>query len=1315
VPRVKHRAAMKTILHLLVLNFLLAATALAQSTTWRAADNPHVVNGTYTVPAGQTLILEPGVVVQIKAGSTLQVEGQLTGQGTATNRITITGAVNYSSKLIIAGSSNLAFTDIQTQTVPESNGVLLFADCRFSGNGSIFNGQVLQPSGTRASYVQLDRCAFIGDGTYWSASLYVSYCTVVVRNTSFSNASYMSVSPGYLFLDNVTSDNSTQFGLNIGSDSDLYVNNVRVSNATYAGLVLSGDTRNGTNVLLGPNVTLQGNEYPIHLTIAGLYPESNVPATGNRNNAIHASDVAGANGLWPKFAIPYYVDGSPLTIGGPLWISPGVTVKMAPYSYFNDVAFAEGMRAFGTKEQPIIFQRADPSQPWYDLHADRTYGGRLRHTIVEGSSDGVNGGDWRLENCIFRNNAIGTSGGAIVSGSQYLNNGTGHVTLGTHNSPENPNSFEGNGLGVNYSSDARNVWWGSPSGPTTPRNPGGTGDRIENQQTQFQPFLTARPDYSDAPPEVRLLRPAFEQVPGSKVTLRWESTDDVGIVSHKVLFSAVGNYTGSFVEIATLPGNQRTYEWTVPTIGFQNAGDDAYIKVVAIDTTGKSSFDEWEIIVPTNNIQGTVTFNVTAGQTFESGEILETPFTASIEPYMTQTQAHIEVVGVPTRRMYGRGMPFVSTDTARYVVAYGDTTNHQKYWYSPFFKIRPKSLLGDAPPTVSLTSPQAGQSYAPGAVIPIVWTASDDEGLRGFDIVSSSDRGRTWSPIVRNLPADVRSYNWQTAPGTGYTNVRVMVIARDWRFQTSSDGANRAFATNSGAIEPAVSSIAVNPSKIASEESAIGTVTIAQPAPPGGTLVTISHNGQVFLNVPANVTIPAGGTTATFPISTTNVTVSGTFQISATSGGVTLSTELTVTLRLTGLDLPETVQGGSVVNGSVTLSGPAPSGGAVVHLVSTDPNVAQVPSSVTVPEGKQAATFATTTKSVSAQQSITVTGNYDGTAKQISLVVSPAGAVSPTPTISPSPTPTIAPSPTPSATASPIPTTPPPISPSPTAAATATPTATATAVPSATVSPTPPAVLAAQPLNIATRGRVGSGDDAMIGGFIVTGNAPKKVIVRAIGPSLQGSLTGALTDTVLQLRAADGSLIRQNDNWQDDASQAGEVQANGVAPIHSLESAVVETLAPGNYTAIVNGKNGASGIGVVEIYDLSQAGASKLANISTRAIVGADSNVMIGGFILGNGSSSTRMLIRALGPSLAASGITNALSDPTLDLRNANGALLVANDNWKDQQQAAIAQTGIAPNDSSEAAILTDLAPGAYTAVVSGKGIAAGVALIEGL
>jgi hypothetical protein len=228
-----------------------AKIAAAQTTTWTAATNPHVINGTYTVSADQTLVLEAGVVVQIQANSTLQINGHLVGNGTAAKHITITGATNYNSALDVTGTSTLQFTDVKAKTVPDTNGLLLFSDCTFSGNGTVFNGQVLQMEGTHAPYLQFDRCTFQGDGTNQSASLYVAYCTVVLHDTSFVSGAYCDVYPAYLYLNNVTSDHSSNMGLALGADSDLFLNNITVTNATHAGLMLAGDTRNGNNVPSG--------------------------------------------------------------------------------------------------------------------------------------------------------------------------------------------------------------------------------------------------------------------------------------------------------------------------------------------------------------------------------------------------------------------------------------------------------------------------------------------------------------------------------------------------------------------------------------------------------------------------------------------------------------------------------------------------------------------------------------------------------------------------------------------------------------------------------------------------------------------------------------------------------------------------------------------------------------------------------------------------------------------------------------------------------------------------------------------------------
>ncbi|HKP04681.1 MAG TPA: hypothetical protein VJU77_15115 [Chthoniobacterales bacterium] len=247
--------------------------------------------------------------------------------------------------------------------------------------------------------------------------------------------------------------------------------------------------------------------------------------------------------------------------------------------------------------------------------------------------------------------------------------------------------------------------------------------------------------------------------------------------------------------------------------------------------------------------------------------------------------------------------------------------------------------------------------------------------------------------------------------------------------------------------------------------------------------------------------------------------------------------------------------------------------------------------------------------------------------------------------------------------------------------------------------------------NMSTRVQVGTGNNVAISGLIISGNTAKQVVVRGLGPSLAAAgVQGGLSDPVLDLYDSAGNLLVNNNNWRESQEQA-LLNAN-LAPTNDLESAILSNLAPGAYTAVLRGLGNATGIGLVEVYDLEESAASKLGNLSTRGLVGAGQNVMIGGAIV-TGPDTARVLFRALGPSLAGAGIQNAISDPQMNLFDANGAVIFSNNNWKDSQRAAIAGTGLAPTNDLESAILADLAPGNYTAVVSGVGGTSGIALVE--
>jgi hypothetical protein len=250
--------------------------------------------------------------------------------------------------------------------------------------------------------------------------------------------------------------------------------------------------------------------------------------------------------------------------------------------------------------------------------------------------------------------------------------------------------------------------------------------------------------------------------------------------------------------------------------------------------------------------------------------------------------------------------------------------------------------------------------------------------------------------------------------------------------------------------------------------------------------------------------------------------------------------------------------------------------------------------------------------------------------------------------------------------------------------------------------PPPPTKLA----NISTRALVGTGANVLIGGFIVTGTESKPVIIRGIGPSLP--LPGKMLDPTLELHDASGAMIGFNDNWGQSADSAAIAQS-GVAPADANESAILMTLAPGSYTVVLAGTNQTTGTAVVEVYDLDTAVDSNLANISTRASVQTGDSVLIGGLIV-VGTSATDVIVRAIGPSL---NMPNAMADPTLELRDASGALLGSNDNWRSTQETAIINTGVAPTRDAEAAIVASFPPGSYTAIVRGANGTAGVAVVE--
>ncbi len=265
--------------------------------------------------------------------------------------------------------------------------------------------------------------------------------------------------------------------------------------------------------------------------------------------------------------------------------------------------------------------------------------------------------------------------------------------------------------------------------------------------------------------------------------------------------------------------------------------------------------------------------------------------------------------------------------------------------------------------------------------------------------------------------------------------------------------------------------------------------------------------------------------------------------------------------------------------------------------------------------------------------------------------------------------------------------------------------------------------------NLSTRAFVQTGDNVMIGGFIIQGTQTKKVILRAIGPELsQYGVPNAMADPRLEVSNAHGTVVGANNNWQTTiigglitSDQVQEIRNSGHAPGDSNESAIILDLPPGNYTAIVRGVNNTTGVALVEAYDLNPSPQSNLGNISTRSLVETGNDVMIGGFIV-QGAQPKNVIIRAIGPELSQYGVPNPLANPTLELHNGNGALIASNNDWQNtiiggiitgNQVQAIQNSGHAPMDPNESAIIANLPPGNYTAIVRGVNNTTGVALVE--
>ncbi len=778
----------------------LAIPQPGETAVWTAADSPHVVCQDLLVPEGARVEVEGGAVVEITAGARLRAEGEFVTLGTSANPVVILGSTSVADGLDIGdtGRAELAFTELGVSMFVGGEHASAWVRDSTVTSGGLVNGV--------ADLVVIERCTFDGGAAGGVTGL---GGTVRIDDTSFVNGATANLI-GLVRLDGVSVDGAP---LVISSETWAYpmlIDNVSATNyLDGAGIQLTGP-----NYLLGPNVTTQNNFYPLSMTGsgAGLLPGSRLPREGNANNSIPVDQfLLGPERYWANAGVPYVVQGGfPENYGGTLIVEPGSVLEFGPGAGAFLIGSANTVFE-GTRELPIhVRSRFAGSSRWFGLKWVDVFDAKARHTIFDGGEITVqsDGGVMDLVHCIVRNSLEGTASvtGGIVRlfGSQIVDNDVGMVTTTSGRIEADgglaPSIFEGNAIAIDYNNTnglpyLRFNWWGEPTGPTTPFHPDGTGDVVQDvHPAAFTPYLASPPAQGDDFPVVRMMPTYFYGETGDKIILRWDSSDDHGIVEQRIEWADV-DFPDDYELIATLPGDATTYEFTLPTVEPTNRyPTPSAIRIVAVDTAGQEAWDKSKLRVPYFDDWTVVPQDVAvpAGDLHphDRVDVCWTPGGLGSAYVLLDGQRLSRTAGGSNTGCLpiGAGLPYASTDTARILIitTFG-AGGRLIYNFSEPFAIRPDERFGDAPPAVSITSPSAGAAFSGGGVIPIAWTADDDESLRSFGIQASYDGGKTWHFVARDLPGETRAFNWRLPASTGIADVRVRVTTLDHRFQESSD------------------------------------------------------------------------------------------------------------------------------------------------------------------------------------------------------------------------------------------------------------------------------------------------------------------------------------------------------------------------------------------------------------------------------------------------------------------------------------------------------------------------------------------------